>query len=794
MRRKRTKHNVWDKRIVPILVASILLFTLMISPFTKPLGAEAAAISQQSSDDRITITKSVEVVDDTEREFKVTLNIKNSISKHADDTTLYNVVVTDVVDNGFSIVGSNGNTISKSLGSMAHNSSQTITYNIKAKSGVSGYKNVNTSSAKVNYQYKYKETYSDWNWPFVHTRWVTKDTFLQIKSPTIYVKPENIDVPDPEEGKITLNKSAVKTGDGQYRISFDVAGKIQKADPKQADIVVVIDKSTSMSYDSRGTSSGYDNSRIKAVKESVKKLAQDVLGNTSINKGNNIKIAIASFSENANIDLNFSTSINDINTAVGGQGTGIKIYTNQGTNTEAGIKMAGKLLDDSKAKRPDAVRFVVMFTDGLPTFYLAGKEDKGDNVKGPGYASPDPCFGYAQEEYNRVIGGITKLGGIGKDGYYDNRGYWTKCEYKDKTISAADGRHPDAKFYSVGFTSSDTTDNNMMINFLSSTQNVMKIKDDKDKKKFSDKYCTGSTAAIGTIFGDITNQIKQSISSIVDNAVISDVVSDEFVIPNNVGSNVKVSVNNTKIKDSEVLSSMVKSVNGQNIVFDLSKVPQEIDKNGMVKISVSFFVNVRDKYFSGNKINTNNGDAVLNYKDPKTHNQATPIKVKSPTVDIAPVEGMLYVSKYVDLKGISKADKTSNEFPIYIEKVANPKTATQTDLSRYAFNVTAGTTSTMDFYLRGQSTDITKINNALDMGKNYITAGTYKASEIVPMDYQKASIQYSYTGNDNDWTTGDTFEITKEHNKVYIKVTNNLVNNTYWRDSSNSKNEFKLTE
>ncbi|MDD6770382.1 vWA domain-containing protein, partial [Inconstantimicrobium porci] len=340
MRRKRAKHNVWDKRIVPILVASILLFTLMISPFTKPLGAEAAAISQQSSDDRITITKSVEVVDDTEREFKVTLNIKNSISKHADDTTLYNVVVTDVVDNGFSIVGSNGNTISKSLGSMAHNSSQTITYNIKAKSGVSGYKNVNTSSAKVNYQYKYKETYSDWNWPFVHTRWVTKDTFLQIKSPTIYVKPENIDVPDPEEGKITLNKSAVKTGDGQYKITFDVAGKIEKADPKQADIVVVIDKSTSMSYDSSGADNGYNNSRIKAVKESVKKLAQDVLGNTSINKGNNIKIAIASFSENANIDLNFSTSINDINTAVGGQGTGIKIYTNQGTNTEAGIKMA----------------------------------------------------------------------------------------------------------------------------------------------------------------------------------------------------------------------------------------------------------------------------------------------------------------------------------------------------------------------------------------------------------------------------------------------------------------------
>ena len=62
------------------------------------------------------------------------------------------------------------------------------------------------------------------------------------------------------------------------------------------------------------------------------------------------------------------------------------------------------------------------------------------------------------------------------------------------------------------------------------------------------------------------------------------------------------------------------------------------------------------------------------------------------------------------------------------------------------------------------------------------------------MDYQKASIEYSYTGNDNDWTTGDTFEITKEHNKVYIKVTNNLVNNTYWRDSSNSQNEFKLAE
>lgn len=791
MRRKRAKQNVLDKRIVPVLVVSILIFVLMISPFTKPLGAKAAVISEVSKGKHLTVTKSVEPINDEEREFQVILNLENTLRSDADDTKLYDVSITDVVNNEFmiesgSVVNAdvNENTVTKSFDSIAYNTSKVISYKIKAKDNVSGYKTINTEVSKFSYSYKEDNGYWWLGW---HSKWVTKNESVNINSPTIYVKPKNIDVPDPEAGKVTLNKSAVKTADGQYRISFDVAGKIQKADPKQADIVVVIDKSTSMSYDSSGASSGYDNSRIKAVKKSVKLLAEDVLGNASISKGGNIRIAIASFSDTATTNLNFSSSVNDINKAVGDRDTGIMIYKNQGTNTEAGIKMAGKLLDDSKKDRPDAIRFVVMFTDGLPTLYLAGKENTDNNVQGPGNDSPDACFGYAQEEYNRVIGGITSYGGIGRNNrdyyYYSNAG---------TVKNPPKPRHADAKFYSIGFTSNNTNNTNMMTKFLSSTQNVMKIEKDSDIVEFTKKYCTASTAAIEKIFGDITTQIKQSISSIVDNATITDVISDEFVIPKNVADTIKLSVNGTAVTKTDVLNSIVKSVQGQNIILDLSKVPQEIDKNDMVKISVSFIVKVRDEYFSGNGINTNNGNAKLHYTDPKDKKTQKDIEVKSPTVDIAPVEGTIYIEKSVDLKGIEKAEKTEKDFPIYLIRKSDSSTVSDGKESRYGFNVTANSSVAMNFYLRGKSTDITKINNASVTSKNYITAGTYKVSELVPMDYSNVSIQYSY--DNKDWKTEDTFEITKQHNKVYLRVTNNLDNNTYWRDSSNSHNEFEMAK
>lgn len=598
---------------------------------------------------------------------------------------------------------------------------------------------------------------------------------------------------DYNEGEVKLNKSAVKSGDGSYDITFDVSGKIQEIDPKQADIVVVIDSSGSMNWDSSGQAAPYNNSRIKAVKDSVKTLAKELLEDTSINKNGNIRIAVASFAKNAAINQDFTSNIQSINDAVGDQYSGIR--ANEGTNTEAGIKIAGKLLDKSKEQRADAMRFTIMFTDGLPTYYLAGKDDTEGNVEGPGGASPDPCFGYAQEEYNRVIGGITNLGGIGEDYYYEyyydlfGNPYREKidCKYEDKTVAPSKGRHYDSKFYSVGFTSDNKTNNDMMVKFLSSTQNVI------EKDKFENKYCTGSTGAISSIFKDITSQIKQSISSIADNAVITDTVSDQFVIPSEVEKTIKVSINGKQITDPEVVGSIVKSHEGQNIVLDLSKVPQEPGDDGIVKISVTFTVNVKDNYYSGKDIPTNSGDAVLNYTDPKTKEQKS-VTVKSPVVNIDPVSGSVNIQKSVNLNGMSKADKTAKDFPIYIQRAKGSdgyiEDGVNNKVEEYGFKVSPDSAGTMNFYLRGNITDVKAINNASDKSINYITAGTYKVYERVPMDYSKVSIQYSY--DNKEWKDGDTFEITKKNNKVYIRVTNKLVNNTYWRDSSNSQNEFEL--
>lgn len=774
MKEVRNLKNTLTKRVRPALLAVILLFTMGFSGYAPKAATNYEPV--KNSNNQITIEKSVVATDDTERTFNVTLKITNNTDYiNSSKETISDVDVTDIVDSNFSIVsGSNssnssvkGNTVTSKKDQLARGNTITVTYTIKAKDGISGSYSVNTSDNTS------KVTYNCWKWYF---GWYNDSENLNIKPVTVDVKavPELPDPIDPIE--VGLTKTAESIGNDQYKITFNMQGTIPESKPSQADIIVLVDKSGSMAWDSNGESNGYNNSRMKVTKDAVRDLADKVLADTNLNKNGSLRMAVATFSQNGNIESvsngkHFSSSADEIKKVVGSK-SNEGITANGGTNTQAGIRKVGDLLKESRTSRPGAKQYVVMFTDGLPTYYL----NENGYVGGPGDASPDACFGYAQEEYNKIIGGIQDLGGIG----YSSNSYPYTAKHLDK---APVGTYSDAKFYSVGFA---TEDKDKMVKFLKTTQNVIAA------DQFEAKYCAGSTSAITNIFAGITNDIKASISSIMNNPKIEDTITDEFKLPTSLGVNGKdltVKVNDKEITDKTILNSIVKvdSNNSQKLTLDLSKVPQSVDAKKNVKVTVSFVVDATDPYYSNNGVKTNLGDAVLTYIDPANGEKITKT-VKSPTVNIAPKQGSITIQKIVT--GTDKADK----FSVYLNR-KNTGTGSLNDKSeRYAMELVGNETKTMDFYLRGNITDVSKITNSTDMTRNYVTAGKFTASEIVPMDYENQSMQYSYDNIKwNALTSSTEFNIDKDHPNVYIRVTNNLVNDSYWRDRSDVSNTFNYT-
>lgn len=772
MKEVRNLKNTLTKRVRPALLAVILLFTMGFSGYA-PKAATNQPVTVTDKNEQVKITKTVEATNDENRTFKVTVNVKNIFDWGyiSDDyLKLKNVTVTEDVSSEFNIITDSygdanlyGNTLTWNVGKLKQGRDVTFTYYIQAKSTTLGGQlyDVSTSSSKVGYDFYWSGHYPLWN-------------YKEFGIPVAKVNVDKVAKPDEVHTNVALEKTARSLGNDKYEVTFNMQGHIPELNPSKADIIVLVDKSGSMKWNSAGKDGGYSNSRMKVIKDSVNDLANKVLNDSTLNKNGSIRMAIASFESDPHIETNFkgthfSSNYNEIKKVVGTtESEGLK--ADGGTNTQAGILTVGKLLDESKNDRPGAKRYVVMFTDGMPTYCLT---DKGSSTSSPdgGSSSPDIKFKKAQQAYNEIIGGIKTIGGIG----YNSQ---------EETLNPVPtGRHSDSKFYSVGFA---TEDKDKMVKFLKTTQNVIAA------DQFEAKYCAGSTSAITNIFTGITNDIKASISSIMNNPKIEDTITDEFKLSTSLGVNGKdltVKVNDVAITDSVILNSIVKvdSTNAQKLTLDLSKVPQRADSNNNIKLTVSFVVEAIDPYYSNNGVETNLGDAKLSFVDPANGENITKT-VKSPTVNIAPKQGSITIQKIVT--GTDKADK----FSVYLNRKNTGTGSLNDKAERYAMEFVGNDTKVMNFYLRGNITDVSKITNAVDEDKNYVTAGKFTASEIVPMDYENQSMQYSYDNIKwNELTSSTEFNIDKDHPNVYIRVTNNLVNDSYWRDRSDVSNTFNYT-
>lgn len=526
---------------------------------------------------------------------------------------------------------------------------------------------------------------------------------------------------------LTINKTAELVDGETVKITLTAEGEVTRTDAKNADIVMVIDKSGSM------------NDKLDKIKKAATNFTNNILSNT---QGSDVRIAIVTYDyygeyngyngQGSYLNLEFSKDQNKINEAING------ITAGGGTNTQAGIRRAAETL---RGAREDAKKYVLFFTDGLPT----QSYNDDDTINGNGTAVSKEYINAAKYEYNKHFTS------------------WNKTSSNNNQI--------DAKFYSVGvFTNASNNEKKQAVNFLKTIQNVI------DTNEFGKKYYTENLDVVNSIFTDISNEIAADINNTVaTNVTVNDIVTDYFNI---VDKSWKV----TDLKGNVI--NIQPEVTGNNITFKIGdiKVNAGESKGGVI---VTFNAKLKDAYFGGDNIDTNVSADI-------TYNDGQKQEFNIPNVNIPSKKGTIKIKKEIVekelLRGWNKVsdDEVNKDDKFSISVVGNEK---------YTVNLVGNSEETLNFYLKGENTDIS-INT--DTSLNYLTVGQYKIEELLPMNYQQVDVYVETEGKTvklENWENYNkqtkTFTIDKDNNNITIIVRNTLVNKGYWFDKGDVENKFR---
>lgn len=599
-------------------------------------------------------------------------------------------------------------------------------------------------------------------------------TILEVAEPSV-----------PDTGNLTTLKTV--TGDGPYTLMLEAKAKPTVIEAKKADIVIMIDKSGSMS------------DKIAAVKTAAINFANNF--STELASGQ-VRISVAAFDYSStspgtlgasssvrttgiNNTKGFTTNLTNITNAINGLTAG------GGTNTEDAI---WRVQDILTAKRADAERFVVFFTDGLPTQSHSG---------GAGTTSEDRYFADAQEQYYRHFKGYNNPTNVQIGGLGTNQSFSTNCSLTTINGQSATSTtscrldltqtpystptHPEAKFYSVGlFTNATTTTRNQAINFLKTIQNVI------EPSQFASKYYTQNTSDITSIFQDISNDIRAKIENTLARELqIHDIVTKEFGIKANSWRVTDLANNPITIAPENIIVS--KTANGEDeITFKVGDIivnqpnPTTESEFGF---RVYFEIEPKDPYYSGTGIPTN-VNADLSYKDPDDLTTKDQTFKEIPTVTIAPKKGQINITKTVrNESGDVVTDVTP--FEIIIERVPGSTDPTGMQAFHNApkpFILTSGSLGTTGIkQLIGpntvSATDNSTILSTTTPAEGYLIAGQYIVKEVnLPEYYDIAEIKIN--GSKQTLTQRlmslfntsskyqSTFTINKDVNSIEIEVIN----------------------
>ena len=182
---------------------------------------------------------------------------------------------------------------------------------------------------------------------------------------TVTAKPDPLGVPEHHK-TIAKKKGANDT----YTLNLNVTGKRSSTSPTVSQpvyIALVLDNSGSMNYCMNGDQPSYspcrgDNAvRSAALKAAVTTFLNgvDMQNETIANADNKVQVSLVSFAKTASTLSELTSDVMTLKTRVN------SLKPQGATNTAAGFREAKSTLD--KDKRTNAIKYVVFFTDGVPT-------------------------------------------------------------------------------------------------------------------------------------------------------------------------------------------------------------------------------------------------------------------------------------------------------------------------------------------------------------------------------------------------------------------------------------------
>ena len=211
-----------------------------------------------------------------------------------------------------------------------------------------------------------------------------------------------------EQGDIQINKTVSKIDDnGNYKVTFEVKGKdieTHTSNKKDVYAVVVLDKSNSMCNSYNCSRDEKWTSAVNGAKTFAKTLHE---------KLPNAKIALVTFADKDGFLGIFDNAYNDAQVLRNFDNkdfSNVNFGTpNGGTNLYAGLYEANELLTASNIKK-DAIKYVVVISDGEPTLYY---DEKG-YTDGPG-SSMDATTERKTKEMAKTVQKSAEVFAIGYD-------------------------------------------------------------------------------------------------------------------------------------------------------------------------------------------------------------------------------------------------------------------------------------------------------------------------------------------------------------------------------------------
>lgn len=473
---------------------------------------------------------------------------------------------------------------------------------------------------------------------------------------------------------MNLSKAVKDNRDGTYTITLEsyTTGKVTTTTKTiPVDIVLVLDQSGSMAYDFNGDSTYTNEERRQcAMKNAVNNFISAV--NAKYSPEADHRIALVTFESKASTLQDWTTVDNDGKTALQEKVNGLSNTPAGATNAGAGMATAESLMgrdDHYMGDNTTRQKVVVLFTDGVPTTrsdFDTGVADSA--IKSAKHLKDTGVTVYSVGIFN----------GANPDELYGAK--WGYMLHKDISCDGNVGSYWGGSWLSFLFGSNDFEGidiaagnrflNYLSSNFVSATNCGLErgsfnpgneIRGDGTGYKItqnfnrtaSNYYLTASDAdSLNNIFKTISDQISTPTINLGSEAVVKDIISDYFELPDG------ATANDIKVYTADATATALENPTGANawedrVPANLTTIIQEktisvtgFDYNANFvsdkkkdgseaaygkKLIIEFNVTVRKGFLGGNNVPTNGAASGL-YENRQA---TTPLETfEQPTVNV----------------------------------------------------------------------------------------------------------------------------------------------------------------